>query len=182
MKNFILLILIILNVKAELKEDINTTQAPAYWLKNLHTYYRIPKNWFFEKRFENNALSLYITKDQFDKNEQFKIGFSLHYISNCKGNVLQNPNKLIPSLNAKNLITNLSYNMNNKILSKPYSFKDNHLIGYGVTVKNQSITMRSISLGDDINNICLRLIFEAPNKEWKSVEKIGNAIIESHWR
>lgn len=182
MKKFIILILILINANAELKQDTNTTYISEYWLKNLNTYYRIPKNWFVEKRFENNALSLYITKDKFDKNEQFKIGFSLHFIANCKNNSILNPNKLIPSHYAKNKIINLSYNMNRIIIRKPYTFKDNHLIGYGVTTKNTKYTMRNIFIGDDKNNVCLDLIFEAPNQEWKNVERIGNAIIESHWQ
>jgi hypothetical protein len=160
----------------------NNIKDSEYWKQNLDTYYKTPKDWFVEKRLENDAFSIYITKDKFDKNQQFKIGFSLHYVKNCKNNILNNPNKLIPSLNAKNLIINLSYNMNRTIIHKPYTFKDNHLIGYGVTTKNDSYTMRNIVLGDDINNVCLRLIFEAPNEDWDSVENIGDQIMQSHWK
>jgi len=161
--------------------NINVTSS-EYWKQNLATYYKIPKGWFVEKRLENSALSIYITKDKFDKNEQFKIGFSLHYVENCKNNIPQNPNKLLPSLRSKNIIINLSYNMNRSIIHKPYTFKDNHLIGYGVTTKNSKYTMRNIALGDDINNVCLILMFEAPNKDWKDVENIGNEIMENHWK
>jgi len=153
-----------------------------YWSKNLDTYYKIPKGWFVEKRIENDASSIYITKDKFDKNEQFKIGFSLHYIKNCKNNKIQNPDNLTPSLYAKNQVINLSYYIKRTIVQKPYTFKDNHLLGYGVTTKDDKYTMRNIALGDDINNVCLNMMFEAPNKDWKSVENIGNEIIESHWK
>ena len=161
--------------------NINVKNS-KYWKENLHTYYQIPKNWFVEKRFENDASSLYITKDKFDKNEQFKIGFSLHYIKNCKNNKIQNPDNLTPSLYAKNQVINLSYYIKRTIVQKPYTFKDNHLLGYGVTTKDDKYTMRNIALGDDINNVCLNMMFEAPNKDWKSVENIGNEIIESHWK
>jgi hypothetical protein len=153
-----------------------------YWEKNLGTYYRIPKDWFVEKRFENNTSSLYITKDKFDENEQFKIGFSLHYIKDCSTNKIANPTLLVPSKSSEYLITNLAYNLGKTIVKKPYKFKDNHLIGFGVSIKDNNFTSRHISLGDDYNDVCLRMIFEAPNNEWKSVEKIGNTIIESHWR
>ena len=164
------------------EEDKNQKLVSEYWSKNLGTYYRIPKNWFVEKRFENNASSLYITKDKFDENEQFKIGFSLHYILKCSENKLLNPHKLLPSLSAKNKIINLTQNMGKNVVANPYTFKDNHLVGYGTTVKDNQKTVRYIFLGDDLNNVCLDLLFEAPNNEWKSVEKIGNAIIESHWQ
>ncbi len=180
-KNLIIIILAFTFIYATTNTN-NNNSIPNYWIKNLGTYYQIPKGWFFKKRFENNALSIYITKDKFDKNEQFKTGFSLHFIPHCKNNILQNPNKLAPSLNAKNLITNLSYHMNRTIVSKPYTFKDHQSIGYGATTKNNKYTMRIIALGDDKNDICLILMFEAPNEEWKNVEKIGNKIIESHWR
>ncbi|NQY20035.1 MAG: hypothetical protein HRT40_01805 [Campylobacteraceae bacterium] len=164
--------------------NLQNTDLPdaEYWTKNLDSYYKIPKDWFVERRIENDASSIYITKDKFDKNEQFKIGFSLHYIKNCKNNLLQNPDKLIPSFYVKNKVTNLAFNMNRTIVHKPYTFKDNHLIGYGVTTKNDKYTMRSIALGDDINNVCLSLIFEAPNKDWKSVETVGHEIMSNHWK
>jgi len=163
---------------------LQNTDLPdaEYWTKNLDTYYKIPKDWFVERRIENDASSLYITKDKFDKNQQFKIGFSLHYVKNCKNNTLQNPDKLTPSFYVKNKVTNLAFNMNRTIVQKPYTFKDNHLIGYGVTTKNDKYTMRSIALGDDINNVCLTLIFEAPNKDWKSVENVGHEIMSNHWK
>ncbi|MGE4295225.1 MAG: hypothetical protein AB7E49_05940 [Campylobacterales bacterium] len=156
--------------------------APEYWLKNLNTYFRVPKEWFFEQRFENDALSYYVTKDKFDENGRFKIGFSLHYIPKCSTSAIQNPLKLTPSDNAKNMILNLANNMGKKVIAQPYTFKDNHLIGFGVTVADNEATARYILLGDNENDVCLRMMFEAPNEKWNEVVAMGNAIIESHWQ
>jgi len=161
--------------------NVKKDKISKYWLNNLGSYFRIPKNWFFVKRFENNNLAYYVTKDKFDKNEQFKIGFTLKYIANCKENKLNNPYELKPSERARHVITNLSQHMHKIIVNQPYRFMDKHMYGYGITVKDDKTTTRFIFIGDNKENVCLDLLFEAPNKKYNEVKKIGNSIIESHW-
>lgn len=51
------------------------------------------------------------------------------------------------------------------------------MLGYGITVKDKTTTMRNILIEDDKYNMCLNLLFETPNDKWAAYREIGNSNI-----
>lgn len=164
-------------------QDLGFADAPAgyewYLFEAGDSACLRPQGWFVKTEVQGDTAALFISKEDIDKEGEFKTGFSLNVARRVKAKSGQSPSQYAAAVV--------------DILAKQFSGAEyfelpeqNGIRGIGLRYRDKSrvptVVVHNVLLTDDERDVMRLMVLESPEDGWAETWRIGESILNCRIR